>query len=74
MKKHNSLYEEMKKFRSEKKKYSIVLLTLGVIGLILPIIPGFLFIGLGLALLYPKQGTELLEKVKKWFKSIFSSF
>ncbi|MFZ5515614.1 MAG: hypothetical protein ACOY90_03185 [Candidatus Zhuqueibacterota bacterium] len=74
MKQQNSLYEEMKKFRSEKKLYSIVLLVLGVIGLVLPIIPGFLFIGLGLALLYPKQGTELLERIKRWFRSIFSIF
>ena len=74
MEKKKSLYDEMKKFHSEKKIYIIVLIILGVLGLILPIIPGLLLIGVGIALISPKYGEALLEKIKKWFNSLVANF
>ena len=69
-----SLIDEMKKFREEKKYYIIALLILGILGLIFPIIPGLLLIGLGIVLISPKHGETLLEKIKKWFDSILAIF
>lgn len=74
MKKKNSLYDEMKKFQSEKKKYIIALFILGILGLIFPIIPGLLLIGLGVALISPKYGEALIEKIKKGFNSLVANF
>jgi len=74
MEKNSSLYEEIKKFRGEKKYYIIALFILGILGLIFPVIPGLLLIGLGIMLLSPKHGQALLEKVKKWFDSILVKF
>ena len=66
MEKKNSLYDEIKKFQSEKKFYIIALILLGCLGLIFPIIPGLLLIGLGIALISPKYGEALLKKIKQW--------
>ncbi len=74
MKKKTSLIDEMKKFREEKKYYIIALFALGILGLIFPIIPGLLLIGLGIVLISPKYGEALLEKIKKWFNSILVKF
>ena len=70
MKKKKSLYDEMKKFQDEKKYYVIVLLVLGILGLIFPIIPGLLLIGLAIALISPKHGEFFLKKIKSMFNSI----
>lgn len=74
MKKKSSLIDEMKKFREEKKYYIIALFILGILGLIFPVIPGLLLIGLGIMLISPKHGEALLEKIKKWFNSILVKF
>jgi len=68
--KKRSLYVEMKQFQGEKKYYIIALFLLGIIGLIFPILPGLLLIGLGIALISPKHGDALLERMKKLLKSI----
>lgn len=74
MAKQNSLYEEIKRFQSEKKIYFVILILVGLLGLVFPVIPGLLLIGLGIALISPKHGTELMEKIKNRFKSIISGF
>jgi len=74
MTKQNSLYEEMKQFQSEKKIYFLVLVLVGLLGLIVPVIPGLLLIGLGIALISPRHGTALLEKIKNWIRSFISGF
>lgn len=66
-----TLYDEMKKFQNEKKMYVIVLILLGCVGLILPVLPGLLLIGLGFVMISPYHGSVLLDKVKEklryWF-------
>ena len=69
MKKNSSLTEEIKQFQKEKKWYVTALLFLGIIGLVLPIIPGLLLIAAGVMLISPKYGNELLEKTKNWVRS-----
>ncbi len=70
MKKKKSLYEEMKKFQDEKKFYGIFLLVLGILGLIFPIIPGWLLIGMAVAIISPKHGEIILKKIKSFFNAI----
>ncbi len=65
MKHKHSLYEEMKKFQEEKKVCIIVLFVLGVIGLIFPVIPGLLLIGLAIALMSPRLAEILQAKIKR---------
>jgi uncharacterized protein YqgC (DUF456 family) len=74
MQKKTSLIDEIKKFREEKKYYIIALFILGILGLIFPVIPGLLLIGLGIMLISPKHGEALLEKIKKWVDSILVKF
>jgi len=74
MKRKYSLYEEMKDYYRKKKVYAIGLISVGIVGLVLPVIPGILLIGMGLALLSPKYGTELIVKAKNWFKSLLPEF
>ena len=69
MKKKTSLADEMKKFREDKKYYIVALFILGILGLIFPVIPGLLLIGLGMMLISPKHGEALLEKIRKWLNS-----
>lgn len=68
---NNSLNEEIKKFQNEKKKYFIILMILGFVGLIVPVIPGLLLISMGFALLKPNYGDELIVKLKAKLKSLF---
>lgn len=44
----------------------IVLLLLGIIGLFLPILQGWLFIALAIPLISPEHGKKLIEKIKSW--------
>ena len=74
MSKRNSLIEEMKEFQKEKKWYFILLIGLGLFGLIFPVVPGLLLIGLGIALISPKYGDALINRFKKWFNSMRASF
>jgi uncharacterized membrane protein YbaN (DUF454 family) len=67
MKKSQKLTDEMRQFKNEKKWYGIVLISLGFIGLVLPIMPGWLLIAAGIALISPKFGERMLEKIKSIF-------
>ncbi len=73
MKKNVKLTEEIKQFQNEKKWYGIVLIGLGLLGLILPLMPGWLLIAAGVALISPKYGERLLGKIKSLFKAILKS-
>jgi uncharacterized protein YqgC (DUF456 family) len=60
----NPLWHDILKFSQNKSKLAFGLIILGVIGLVLPVIPGLLLIGFAIFLIKP----EWYEKVKKWFK------
>ena len=70
MAKKKSLTEEIKQFQKERKWYGTALLSVGMLGLVLPVIPGLFLIALGVALISPKYGNELLEKFKTWIRSL----
>ena len=48
----------------------VVLILLGIVGLFLPFLQGFLLIALGLSVLslVSKRAARLLERLKSWFK------
>ncbi len=64
-----TLVEEISDFRKAKKVLIPVLLTVGCLGLFLPVLPGLAIIFLGFLLLFPKQGDDLLDKIRKAFKN-----
>jgi len=45
--------------------FGIVLLIIGITGLLLPILPGWLFIILGISFLGSKRIKKLFQKIKK---------
>lgn len=67
--KKKSLYDEIKEFHKEKKKYVLLLFLGGILGLIFPVIPGLLLLWLGVALLDPVNGEKLMNKAKDWIKA-----
>ncbi|MDZ7375821.1 MAG: hypothetical protein ONB13_04300 [candidate division KSB1 bacterium] len=69
----NSLYEEMKRFQEEKKFYVIILLSVGVLGLVFPLIPGLLLIGLAVALMAPKSAEVLQQRIKRIIEAVASN-
>ena len=58
------LWEEIVDFTKSKNKLAVALIALGVVGLVLPILPGILLILVGIYLLKP----EWVEKIKEQFK------
>ena len=58
------LWEEIVDFTKSKNKLAVVLIAIGVLGLILPVLPGLLLIAVGFYLLKP----EWADKLKALFK------
>lgn len=58
------LWEEIVNFTKSKNKLAVSLIAIGVLGLLLPVIPGLLLIAVGIYLLKP----EWADKVKELFK------
>jgi hypothetical protein len=63
------LWEDIIRFTRDKYKFASVLIILGIIGLVIPVIPGFLLILGALFLIKP----EWYGKFKSFFKSDSSS-
>ena len=62
MKKRNGLRAEVRRFSKLKAWIAIPLLLLGLLGLILPIIPGLALIFVGILFIAPRTG----EKLATW--------
>ncbi len=58
------LWEEIVDFTKSKNKLAVALIALGLIGLVLPVLPGLLLIVVGIYLLKP----EWADKIKELFK------
>jgi uncharacterized protein YqgC (DUF456 family) len=58
------LWNEILKFSNEKYRIATILIVIGLVGLVFPIIPGLLLIGLGILLIKP----EWFERVKSKLK------
>lgn len=44
----------------------VILLLLGIIGLFLPILQGWLLIFIAIPLIHPEYGKKMVEKLKTW--------
>jgi uncharacterized membrane protein YbaN (DUF454 family) len=78
MKKYNHLRGEIRQFRKERAWWGIPLIFLGLVGLVFPILPGWVFIIFGTLLMFPKSENrirktydELGGKVRKHFSWLF---
>jgi hypothetical protein len=58
------LWEEIVDFTKSKNKLAVSLIAIGLLGLVLPILPGLLLVAVGVYLLKP----EWADKVKELFK------
>ncbi len=61
------LTEEIRRFRQNKTFLGLILIAVGLLGILLPILPGLLVIGMGLWLLFPRQADRLLDKLRTLF-------
>ncbi len=59
------LVDEIRSFRKNKIKTALLLLVIGLAGLVLPIIPGLVFILLAVWLVFPDQSEKLWERLKE---------
>ena len=64
------LVDEIKDFRQNKKKLIPVVIVLGILGLLLPILPGVALLFFGFLLIFPKEGDNLLNKIRSKFKNV----
>ncbi len=55
------LKEEIRDFRRSKSLYAIPLLLIGILGLVLPVIPGILLIVYGLMLVIPGRKSKIFS-------------
>lgn len=62
-----SLTEEIKDYQKDKKKLIPILIALGVLGLFFPILPGIALLFLGLLLICPRCGEEIIKKIRSVF-------
>ncbi len=60
----NKLLDDILEFHKNRTVFGIVLVALGVLGLLLPILPGLLIILLGLSLLAPEKFGALLDTLR----------
>jgi len=60
----NPLWQDIIKFSRNKSKLGIGFILLGLLGLVLPIIPGILLLTVGVFLLKP----EWYESFRQWFE------
>ena len=64
MSESNPLWHDIINFSRNKTKLAIGFIMLGILGLVLPIIPGVLLLAVGIFLIKP----EWYDTVKKWYK------
>ena len=63
------LLDEIMAFRKGKPFIAVPLIIVGLLGLVLPVIPGMVLIALGLTLLYPSFFKEKIWKKYRNYKA-----
>ncbi len=63
-----TLRDEMREYSRGKKWLVPLLIVLGLVGLVLPVLPGLALIVLGLLMLFPREGNALLNRLKQLFR------
>lgn len=51
----------------------LILLMIGIIGLVIPILQGWLFILIAIPLISPEHGKKMVGKAREWWKKIRST-
>jgi len=65
---NNNLREEIRQFQKRKTRFAVPIIVLGLLGLVLPVIPGLALLALGVMLLFPMQGRRLIERIRNYFR------
>lgn len=68
MRNKKSLYEEIVDFQRFKKYVGIPLIALGLVGLLLPLLPGIVLIFLGFMLVLPRKAEEIIDRVRRLWR------
>ena len=66
-KRSNPLWEEIKRFSKQKYSLAIILVLVGVLGIIIPVIPGLLLILLAVALFKKGLMAKIMAKINSLF-------
>lgn len=64
----DSLRDEIHQFRRRKSSLAIALIAIGAIGVVVPLFPGLLAVGLGIWLLFPQKSEEILRRIRRTSK------
>jgi len=64
--KTNPLWEDIKKFSGNKFSLAVILVLIGLLGVIIPIIPGILFFLFAIALFKPGLMSKIRSKIKSF--------
>ena len=62
----NGLWEDIKKFSSNKYSLALILVLIGLLGIVIPIIPGILFFLFAIALFKPGLMAKIRSKIKSF--------
>lgn len=62
--KSNPLWKDIKKFSGNKYSIAAVLVSIGMLGIFIPVIPGFLFFLFAAALFKPGLMTKIRSRIK----------
>ena len=60
------LWEDIKKFSSNKYSLALILVLIGLLGIVIPIIPGILFFLFAIALFKPGLMAKIRSKIKSF--------
>jgi len=68
LKKSRPLWDDILKFSRKKYGWAIILVLIGLLGIVIPVIPGLLFILFAVALLKPGLMAKVRAKLNSLFK------
>lgn len=66
----SNLRQEIRQFQKKKMRFAVPIIIVGIMGLVLPVIPGIALILLGILLLFPLQGKRLIDRLRQYWHKI----
>ncbi|MFQ5706426.1 MAG: hypothetical protein ACE5HO_03205 [bacterium] len=60
------MVEEIREFQKNKNRLGALFIFFGVLGLVLPILPGIALLALGLLLVFPRQGEAYVQRIRSF--------
>jgi hypothetical protein len=64
----NPLWQDIKKFSGNKYNLALIFIMIGLLGIVIPIIPGLLFFLFAFALFKPGLMTKIRSRIKSFFR------